>query len=67
MVEIVNECCDCAVPGYPCMGDSCPNRRVPHLYCDKCTEEVDKLYHFDGRQLCENCILSELEEVEVYE
>ena len=34
MTVIENHCCDCAAPGYPCMGSACPNRRVPVFYCD---------------------------------
>lgn len=65
LVKYENECCGCAVPAYPCMGSACPNRRVPHLYCDKCGEEVDKLYEYDSQQLCIDCIEASLKEVEV--
>lgn len=65
MVKYENECCGCAVPAYPCMGSACPNRRVPYLYCDKCGEEVDKLYEYDSQQLCIDCIETSLKEVEV--
>lgn len=58
-----DECCSCAVPAYPCMGDSCPNRHVARFYCDACGEE-SKLYKFDGEELCEDCILERLEVVE---
>lgn len=58
-----NECCDCAVPAYPCMGNSCSLRNVPHHLCDKCGEE-EKLYHYDGQELCVECIISQLELVE---
>lgn len=37
MVQIENECCMC---GIPCMGDSCPNRAVPRVYCDRCGVEI---------------------------
>lgn len=63
MRKYENECCGCATPAYPCLGSSCPNRNVVHFYCDKCGEE-DTLYHFDGEELCIDCILSLLEEVE---
>ena len=46
-----------------CLGKGCPNKRVPHYICDKCDEE-DVLYEFEGRQLCSNCVLNELEIVE---
>ena len=63
MIIFEDECCNCATESYPCMGDSCPNKRVPHYICDKCDEE-DTLYEFEGRQLCSNCLLNELEIVE---
>lgn len=64
MVKYENECCDCAVPAYPCMGESCPNRNVPHYYCDECGEEPYDLYEFDGQQLCIDCIKKRLKVVE---
>ena len=48
MITYENECCGCAVPAYPCMGDACPNRNVPHLYCDRCKEEADTLYEYEN-------------------
>lgn len=64
MVSYENECCDCAVPGYPCIGSSCPNRHVKHYYCDECKDDVEKLYRFDGEELCLDCIEKRLEVVE---
>ena len=64
MVTYENECCDCAVPGYPCLGSSCPNRHVKHYYCDECGDDVEKLYRFDGEELCSDCIEKRLEVVE---
>ena len=55
MIQYEDECCDCATPGYPCLGASCPNRNVPHYYCDDCGDEAD-IYEFEGDQLCINCI-----------
>ena len=57
MVRYENRCCDCAVPGYPCLGSSCPNRNVPVYYCDKCDCEIDcDIYDVDGEELCEDCL-----------
>lgn len=59
MKKIVNMCCDCAVPGYPCMGAKCPNRRVEVHYCDICGAEIPDGEEFedgDGRELCESCV-----------
>lgn len=63
MVRIENHCCDCAVPGYPCLGPSCPNRRVEVHYCDKCGDELDKIHEDDGKEYCKYCY-KELNEIE---
>ena len=63
MVTTENECCGCAVPGFPCLGSSCPNRNVKHYYCDSCKEEQEKIYEFDGKELCIDCIEKRLEVV----
>lgn len=55
MVKIENDCCGCATGSYPCLGNSCPLRHREHYYCDECGEE-DKLYEYDGRELCIDCI-----------
>lgn len=60
MLKYENECVDC---GLPCLGNSCPNRRVPRYYCDKCGDEA-KLYYFDDEELCLNCIEEKLDVVE---
>lgn len=64
-VRYEDQCCNCSVPGYPCIGNSCPNRHVKILECDKCHDEVDKLYIFDGMELCEDCLLKEFEVIEL--
>ena len=57
MIRYENHCCDCAVPGYPCLGSSCPNRNVPVYYCDRCGDEIDgDIYDADGEELCEDCL-----------
>lgn len=56
MIRIENHCCDCAVPGYPCRGSSCPSRRVEVHYCDRCHDQMDEPFEDeDGRELCEMC------------
>lgn len=52
MVKYENYCCSCD----PCWGSICPNRKVPVHYCDKCGEELDKIYDVDGEELCESCL-----------
>lgn len=56
MRKIVNMCCDCAVPGYPCRGSACPLTQVEVHYCDKCGEELDDIYEVDDLELCEECL-----------
>ena len=57
MVKIENQCCDCAVPNYPCRGALCPLTRVEVHYCDHCDTEIDEdIYDVDGEELCEDCL-----------
>lgn len=57
MIRYENHCCACAVPGYPCIGSSCPNRNIPVYYCDKCGDEIDgDVYDVEGEELCEECL-----------
>jgi hypothetical protein len=60
MVKYEDECCGCAVPAYPCLGDSCPNRHVPHLYCDECKDDVEELYDYEEKEICEECLKEHL-------
>ena len=68
MIEIRNECCNCATSTYPCMGNSCPLRNTKVYICDDCKDEVDELfdslYEFDGQELCIDCIRKRLTAVE---
>lgn len=66
MVRFENQCCSCAVPAYPCLGSSCPNRNVPVLICDKCKDEVEELFWWDDtEQWCIDCIKENLEKVTI--
>ena len=60
MVSIENECVEC---GKPCFSE-CPYKAVKHYYCDHCGNETDKLYEFEGEELCLDCIIETLTEVE---
>ena len=52
-----NECCDCASAAYPCIGESCSRRHVPHLACDRCGYDgADLLYVVGSEQLCRTCV-----------
>ena len=63
MKVIDNECCDCAVSSYPCMGSSCPNRHVTHYYCDECGNE-GRLRKTAWGELCEECLIQKFDIVE---
>lgn len=62
MVRWEDECCQCAVPGYPCAGE---HKRVPHYYCDGCKEEFepDELCDFYGDMLCVDCLVKQFRKV----
>lgn len=62
MKKVENECVGCP-PEMGCLGSYCPYRNVVHYYCDKCGAET-KLYHYDGYELCIDCLLEEFEVVE---
>lgn len=59
MIKYENDCVSC---GQSCIGSACPHCRVAHFYCDECEEETD-IYHFDGEELCIDCIESRLDKV----
>lgn len=56
-----NECCSCALP---CVYEACPYYKVKHFKCDWCKEEGVKLYHYNGYEVCKDCLLKEFEIVE---
>ncbi len=61
LISVDNECVDC---GLPCMYEACPYYKVVRFYCDGCDEEQFNLWHFDGQELCQECILNRLDKVE---
>lgn len=64
-VVVNNECCHCAVPGYPCLGDSCTKRNVKTYFCNECKRdyEPEELYVTPDGDLCEECILNKYQTV----
>lgn len=64
MKKYENECVGCA-PEMRCLGSTCPNRNVLHLYCDECGEETT-LYIYDEEEMCIECITARLEMVEQF-
>lgn len=61
MIYYQNECVDC---GLPCIRESCPYYRVKHSKCEFCNEEDIRLYHYNGYEICESCLLKEFDVVE---
>lgn len=63
MIEYVNECCNCASPGYPCIGEACPNKNVPRYRCDVCGIGGD-IYKVENEDmdLCEQHLEKHLRE-----
>ena len=51
-----NDCVSCPA-GVPCLGKSCPIRRVERIYCDNCGDEIDPDYatEIDGYDYCYDC------------
>ena len=63
MKKIESECVGCTDIGLYCIGNSCRNRNIVRYYCDKCDGE-DKLYYYDGLELCAECLLNCFEVVD---
>ena len=63
MIRYENHCCDCAVAGYPCVGNNCPYISVPTPYCDCCDNDVYAKYDIEGEHHCEDCEKKYLKEV----
>ena len=61
MKYIESGCVDC---GLPCLYSACPYYEVVVHECDECEEQCVVLYHFDGQELCIDCIKQRLEVVE---
>ena len=54
MIRFESDCVSC---GFPCMYSACPYYRVKIYICDECDEEVETLYEYEGKELCESCLL----------
>ena len=52
MITYEDECVGCPTE-MGCLGSACQNRNVKHLYCDKCDDDVEKLYKYVGQEICE--------------
>ena len=60
MIYHTNDCVDC---GLPCIYESCPYYKALHSKCDFCKEEDIRLYHYEGYEICQDCLLKEFEVV----
>ena len=63
MIKYENQCCGCAVPGYPCQGSSCPCLNVPIYYCDTCNDDTYAEYEIEGEHYCREHAKEYLKEV----
>lgn len=64
MIQYENDCVGCS-ERFPCVWKNCSLRHHPHMYCDKCGEEADKLYYWEDIELCLDCIEKRLEVVKI--
>lgn len=63
MTKYENECVGCHAE-IGCLGSSCPNRNVPHFFCDECGDEADKLYNDGyGSELCKECAVKAMNQI----
>jgi len=61
MIKYEDECVGCPSE-IGCLGSSCPNRNIPHTYCDRCEDEAKLYAHNDNtEQLCKKCMNKEFE------
>lgn len=63
MKRIEDECVGCTSVGLHCLGNYCPYVNVVRFYCDECGSE-EKLYHYHGKELCQDCLLEKFDIVE---
>ena len=64
MIIRESDCCDC---GLPCIGFSCKYFETIRCVCDNCQSDMEDLYWWEDEQLCIDCIIEQLEKVEIYE
>ena len=64
MVRILRGCCGCDAQNTACC-ISCSERESVEMTCDRCKDDVFRLFWFGDEQLCVDCLLKEFDEVEV--
>ena len=62
MIKYENECVGCPQGCIHCGRD-----KTQHLYCDRCGEDSEELYVFDGEELCEDCLKNSLERITLFD
>ena len=63
MIKYENDCVSC---GLPCLGNECPNRHVPHYYCDRCGNELNSYFMIDEDMICNDCLATVAKEMFEY-
>ena len=61
MIKYENECVGCPQGCIHCGRD-----KTQHLYCDRCGEDSEELFIFDGEELCEECLLDNFDKIILY-
>ena len=62
MIKYENECVGCPQGCIHCGRD-----KTQHLYCDRCGEDSEELFIFDGEELCEDCLKNSLERITLFD
>ena len=62
MIKFENECVGCPQGCIHCGRD-----KTQHLYCDRCGEDSEELFIFDGEELCEDCLKNSLERITLFD
>ena len=60
MIKYENECVECP----QCV--HCGRDKTQHLYCDRCGEDCEELYVFDGEELYRDCLLDNFDKIILY-
>lgn len=57
MLEYYSDCVDCADGCHGCV----LGKKTPHLICDCCGDEVERLYKYKDREYCIDCLGEQFE------
>lgn len=66
MIQYEDNCVGCTDIGLWCMGSACPNRNIPHYYCDNCNAE-DTIYDTPNDELCIDCVYKIYGDLETFD